>query len=623
MGQVKIAPMNRIEGHHDIDAHTDSNGIVQSCKSKVVMFRGFENIMIDRDPRDAPIITQRSCGVCPITHGGASSKCVGEAFGFREDASHDYDGSYQGICKADGPGSTSAFPEEVPANGRILRNIAMAANYLQSHILHFYHLVALDYVDVNGTGLIPKGFTCPNYDNQYYARGIDPVLQTGGSGGPAYTVNHTGNTYGGTVPVGALGDLTAYFAGQYVRALKMRRMSHQLGAIFAGKMPHASAYTPAGVTTKAYDPTIGGSDANVVQKVHELIYGGPGFTPTVADGSTSGTSHPYNGTTISINNPHPESLLGFIGKPSDFWVWASCATPYDPGHLPLWASLGVPGAGASNKCWGTGYGGSTNVFTGTFCFDTVAAAHVFPEYFWYGTGWGRFLAWGIFEGANPPLAATPDNRLLTRGRVHVRSNPRGSGNAYGYAHQPADHMKAAEFTSNSNYADPKGPHYGRHMWVGKTIPVPMGHPWLATAQGGAKANAYSYAKTPRYENNESATGWEATDHPNGSFLAYEVGPLARLVSNAVMLSTPGGPATAGEVSAVDSGSFSCYYPGMLRDVDVVLGSALGITGGSIGVMPGWAGNPSASGTTNLAGHLNWAVGAGVGWAFLDALRARR
>ena len=73
----------------------------------------------------------------------------------------------------------------------------MASNYLMSHILHFYHLVALDYVDVNGTGLIPKGFLCPNYDSNYYARGIDPIAQTGGLpvsplayNGPAYTVNH-------------------------------------------------------------------------------------------------------------------------------------------------------------------------------------------------------------------------------------------------------------------------------------------------------------------------------------------------------------------------------------------------------------------------------------------------
>lgn len=137
-------------------------------------------------------------------------------------------------------GGAKGLTQDVPNDGRIIRNLGMASNYLMSHILHFYHLVALDYVDVNGTGLIPKGFLAPNYDSNYYARGIDPVLQTGGATKPAYSVNAlnygTGfykNTGGGnTAPLGIpgidwnpsagaafaplFGDLTAYFAGQYV-----------------------------------------------------------------------------------------------------------------------------------------------------------------------------------------------------------------------------------------------------------------------------------------------------------------------------------------------------------------------------------------------------------------------
>jgi len=59
MGQVIIAPVNRIEGHMDVDAVTDGSGVVTSCDNKVVMFRGLENILVKRDPRDAPIITPR------------------------------------------------------------------------------------------------------------------------------------------------------------------------------------------------------------------------------------------------------------------------------------------------------------------------------------------------------------------------------------------------------------------------------------------------------------------------------------------------------------------------------------------------------------------------------------
>jgi len=475
--------------------------------------------------------------------------------------------------------------EDVPNNGRILRNLAMACNYLMSHILHFYHLVALDYVDVNGTGLIPKGFACPNYDSNYYARGIDPVLQTGGLpnlgiNAPAYTVNNAPVANPNMIP-GALGDLTPYLASQYVRALKARRQAHQLGALFAGKMPHASAFTPGCMTTKGYDPNPTGPDAGVVKKVHELLYGGPGFDP-VAGAHT----HPYNGATVSMSNPHPESLMGFIGKPSDFWAWAGDTTGpntgvagwiggglgigFDPGFLPVWAQLGVPAAtpGGSGPWVNAGW-----KYGGTFCFDTVAAAHCFPEYFWIGSGYGRYLAWGIFEGEDPPLANTPDHRLLTRGRVHVPQNPRGSGTPYGYAHHVADHLQAKEFTTHSWYDDTKGLNHGRHMWKGQT---------KANAN---KANAYTFAKTPRYYNNESA-GFELADHPNDAYLPYEVGPLARLMSNATLIG--GGPATAAQVVAVDQGQVSLYYPGVLADVDSVLGGVLGM--GAIGVFPNWGAN---------------------------------
>ena len=60
MGIIKIAPVNRIEGHMDVDAVTNVSGVVTQIDNKVVMFRGLENIMVKRDPRDAPIITPRT-----------------------------------------------------------------------------------------------------------------------------------------------------------------------------------------------------------------------------------------------------------------------------------------------------------------------------------------------------------------------------------------------------------------------------------------------------------------------------------------------------------------------------------------------------------------------------------
>jgi Ni,Fe-hydrogenase I large subunit len=597
MAQVKIAPMNRMEGHHDVDCQTDGNKVVTSVDNKAVMFRGLENIMVKRDPRDAPIITQRSCGVCPITHGGAASKATGEAFGFKVDYNHfNDDPNYP---------KHSNMTTDVPNNGRLLRNLAMASNYLQSHILHFYHLVALDYVDVNGTGLIPKGFLCPNYDSTYYARGIDPVLQTGGLGGPAYTVNYmgpaaAGNPYGWNLGVG-YGDLTPYFAGQYVRALKFRRMCHQVGAIFAGKMPHASCYTPGCMTTRPYDPTAtSGRDYEVRKKFEELMWGGPNWDPN--------TGGPF-----SPSSPHQESLLGFIGKPSDFWSWG--ANGFVPTDLPVWAQLGVPGAGTGPS------GAKGSSYTGTFCFDTVAAAHVFPEYFWFGSGYGRYLSWGVFEDASAEHASEwgagllphPDQRLNVRGRVHIPRNDNGSGTPYNYAYHTAKHYEPSPAVGQ-----PKDivQEYTKHSWFDDT-PITKGrHPWKGKTKGNPnKPGGYSFAKSPRYYNNESA-GWQTTWHPNGDWLPYEVGPLARMLANANFLTNPGGPATPTEVLAMDAGSRMAYYPGILSDVDLTLPTlpafaALGPQG--IGVMPNNTNRaPLAfTGTTNLATHLNTLVGAGV------------
>jgi Ni,Fe-hydrogenase I large subunit len=458
----------------------------------------------------------------------------------------------------------------------------MACNYLMSHILHFYHLLALDYVDVNGTGLIPKGFLCPNYDSNYYARGIDPILQTGGLpnvgiNAPAYTVNNAPAANPGLIP-GAAGDLTPYLAGQYVRALKFRRMAQQIGALFTGKMPQASSYTPGCVTTKAYDPTPGGADAAVVQKMHEIMYGGPAYDPFADGAGADGTG----GATYSISSPHKESLLGFIGTPADFWAWGADLSGstgglgfgFAPEFLPPWAIAGAAAAGPLAGLLGTGpwkYGG-------TYLFDVVAAAQCFPEYFWFGSSYGRTLAWGIFEGAD--VMGFNDDRLITRGRTHTPLNLNGSGTPYSYQHFPARHMDAREFTPYSFYDDLKGDTAGRHMWNGRTKAKPF----------TGKAGAYTYAKAPRYLQTAAEGGPD-------DYVPYEVGPYARMMSNASGLTTPGGPATVGEVVAVQTGAAGAYYPGMLADVDAViaanagaLGLGAGLGGSAVGVFPGWGAN---------------------------------
>jgi hydrogenase large subunit len=113
-----VDPITRIEGHLRIDVEVD-RGKVQNSWSSGQMWRGIEKILEGRDPRDAWIFTQRICGVCTTVHAIASVRAVENALNI-----------------------------EIPLNAQLIRNILIAAHGLHDHIVHFYHLSALDWVDV-------------------------------------------------------------------------------------------------------------------------------------------------------------------------------------------------------------------------------------------------------------------------------------------------------------------------------------------------------------------------------------------------------------------------------------------------------------------------------------------
>ncbi len=115
---ITVDPITRIEGHLRIDVEVD-RGKVQNSWSSGQMWRGIEKILEGRDPRDAWIFTQRICGVCTTVHAIASVRAVENALNL-----------------------------EIPLNAQLIRNIIIAAHALHDHIVHFYHLSALDWVDV-------------------------------------------------------------------------------------------------------------------------------------------------------------------------------------------------------------------------------------------------------------------------------------------------------------------------------------------------------------------------------------------------------------------------------------------------------------------------------------------
>lgn len=181
---ITIDPVSRIEGHLKIEVTIDAvDGLQQvvDAKSSGTMFRGFELLLQGRDPLDAPDITQRICGVCPISHAVASCKALEKAFGISP-----------------------------PANARLLRNLVLGANFIQSHVMHFYHLAVLDYINTDGI------------------------------------LNAAPWTPRQSAPDMITGPIAVELVNHYISALDIRRKSHQMGAIFGGKLPSSPSIITGG-----------------------------------------------------------------------------------------------------------------------------------------------------------------------------------------------------------------------------------------------------------------------------------------------------------------------------------------------------------------------------------------
>ena len=179
--KIVIDPVNRIEGHLKVEVEV-RGGKVVNARCTTGLFRGFEIILKGRDPRDASQITQRICGVCPTSHGTASVLCLDAAFGVRP-----------------------------TTNGRIVRNLILAGDHIWDHILHFYHLVALDYV---------KGPDVPPFVPRYNGKGIYKLPK----------------------------ELNDFAVKGYLKALEIRRIGHEMMAIFGVRGPHVHGLVVGGAT---------------------------------------------------------------------------------------------------------------------------------------------------------------------------------------------------------------------------------------------------------------------------------------------------------------------------------------------------------------------------------------
>jgi hydrogenase large subunit len=204
VGKIVIDPVTRIEGHLKVEAIVEG-GVVKEARSTGNLFRGFELILRGRDPRDAQVITQRICGVCPQSHGVAATLCLDSAFG---------------------------VADKIPDNGRIMRNLIQGAHIAQDHILHFYHLAALDYVDITDVAKYEGSDSDLNSIKDFIGRGeLGPFF-------PRYEGDYR-------LPA----EVNQQAVAHYVKALEIRRMGHEMVSIFSGKIPHSVGVVPGGVTS--------------------------------------------------------------------------------------------------------------------------------------------------------------------------------------------------------------------------------------------------------------------------------------------------------------------------------------------------------------------------------------
>jgi Ni,Fe-hydrogenase I large subunit len=207
---ITVDPLTRIEGHLKIKVEVE-NGKVTNAFSTGDMFRGWEIILRERSPLDAPPIAQRICGVCPMPHGTGAVLALDDAFGVKP-----------------------------PANGRIIRNLMLASEFIHSHLLHFYHLAALDFVDItailNYKGIDPK----LNKIKDWVKSDIDAGVKSAGAPFlPRYKGDYIKDD---SVNIAAIAN--------YIKALEIRRKAHEMLAIFGGKIPHCQTLFAGGVATQ-------------------------------------------------------------------------------------------------------------------------------------------------------------------------------------------------------------------------------------------------------------------------------------------------------------------------------------------------------------------------------------
>ncbi|MDG2943964.1 hydrogenase 2 large subunit [Exercitatus varius] len=220
--RITIDPITRIEGHLRIDCEIE-NGVVTNAWSTGTMWRGMENIVKGADPRDAWMIMQRICGVCTTVHAILSVRAVEDAIGAK-----------------------------VPVNAQYIRNMILAAHSIHDHIVHFYQLSAMDWVDITSALKadpakayeILKGISTWSLNSENEFRNVQQKIQKLVDSGQ---LGIFANGYFGHPAMKLPPEINLIAVAHYLQALECQRDANRVVALLGGKTPHIQNLAIGGV----------------------------------------------------------------------------------------------------------------------------------------------------------------------------------------------------------------------------------------------------------------------------------------------------------------------------------------------------------------------------------------
>ena len=226
--KIVIDPITRIEGHLRAEVEIDEEGIVKEAYVSGQLFRGIEIILKDRDPRDAGLLAGRICGVCTNSHFRAAVSTVEDAYGI-----------------------------QAPQNAKIIRDLMSLALFIQDHVVHFYHLHLLDFVDVTkALEADPKSTskTAHLYCDQPYANSHAHYIAVKEKLAKFVKSGRLGpfsNGYWGHSDYKLTPEENLLLLSHYLEALKFQSEISKAIAIFGAKTPHPQTIVVGGITSVA------------------------------------------------------------------------------------------------------------------------------------------------------------------------------------------------------------------------------------------------------------------------------------------------------------------------------------------------------------------------------------